>query len=191
MKKNFILVLLGLILITACGPAVRPVQATTPRASGQVSFPTPAAPGQAVEFAALQVEMRRAEITAEYLTEFGSHREPPRGEKFLWVQVRLTNTGAQEQKLPGPEHFSALFGATEFKPGYGHRQDYTDYTALKPLLYPGQTVEAWLRFEIPAVLELKDLQVAFLPESFQISTAFSPGEYPWGEHPLYLWQCGP
>jgi hypothetical protein len=191
MKKNSLLVLFGLILLTACAPAARPVQAADPRAAGQVSFPTPAAPGQVVEFAALQVEMRQAELTTAYPTEFGSQREPPRGEKFLWVQVRLTNAGTQEQKLPAPEHFSALFGTTEFKPGYGHRQNYLDYTALKPVLYPGQSVTAWLRFEIPVALALKDLQFAFLPESFQISTAFSPGEYPWGEHPLYLWRCEP
>jgi hypothetical protein len=60
---------------------------------------------------------------------------------------------------------------------------------LKPGLYPGQEVKAWLRFDLPAAATLKALQFAFLPESYQISTAFSPGEYPWGDHPMYLWRC--
>lgn len=191
MRKNCLLIMFSLILMTACSSAPRPLLSADPRATGQVSLPTPAAPNQRFVDHALQVEMRGAEITTGYLTEFGSRREPSKGERFLWVQVWIKNTSQLEQKLPAPEHFSALFGTTEFKPGYGHRKNYVDYTALKPVLYPGQTVEAWLRFEIPTVLELKDLQVAFLPESFQISTAFSPGEYPWGEHPIYLWKCVP
>ncbi len=139
----------------------------------------------------LQVEMSAAELTTGYLTEYGSKREPPVGAKFLWIHVLLKNIGQSERKLPAPEHFSALYGETEFKPSYGHRKDYTDYTALKPIIYPGQQVDAWLRFELPAAAELKDLQFAFLPESVQISVAFSPGEYPWGEHPIYLWTCAP
>jgi hypothetical protein len=52
-------------------------------------------------------------------------------------------------------------------------------------------LDAWLRFDIPADAELKELQFAFLPESFQISVSFSPGNYPWGDHPIYLWTCAP
>ena len=63
--------------------------------------------------------------------------------------------------------------------------------ALTTGLVQGQTVDAWLRFDIPAALELQDLQFAFLPESSQISTGYSSSEYSWGDHPIYLWTCAP
>jgi hypothetical protein len=196
MKKSLLLSgLLGWLFLAACNaasqPVPRPVPSATPRATVETDFPTPIPPGQTVVYADFQVEMRAAELTAAYLTEYGSQREPPAGGKFLWVHLLLTNTGQREQKLPAPEHFSALYGGTEFKPGYGHRQSHADYTLLKPIIYPGQEVDAWLRFEVPTAAELKDLQFVFLPESFQISVAFSPGEYPWGDHPIYLWTCAP
>ena len=32
---------------------------------------------------------------------------------------------------------------------------------------------------------------AFLPESFQVSVSFAPTDYPWANHPIYLWSCAP
>jgi len=139
----------------------------------------------------LQVAMSQAEITISYLTEYGSTREPPAGKKFLWIHITLKNIGQAERGLPAPEHFSVLNGATEFKPTYGHRQDYADYMALTTGMIPGQNVDAWLRFDIPAALELKDVWFAFLPESSQVGVDFSSGAYPWGDHPIYLWMCVP
>lgn len=200
MKKPMMLLLsssLSLLLVTACNPASRPVVPTpAPSASPQTtvvskSLPTPVSPGQRVIYNDLQVEMSGAEMTTSYVTEYGSNREPPAGDKFLWIHINLTNIGQHEQNLPALEHFSALYGTTEFKPSYGHRKDYTDYTALNPIVYQGQVLDAWLRFDIPADAELKELQFAFLPESFQISVSFSPGNYPWGDHPIYLWTCAP
>jgi hypothetical protein len=52
-------------------------------------------------------------------------------------------------------------------------------------------VDAWLRFDIPADLELKDLWFAFLPKSSQISVGFSSSNYPWADNPIYLWTCAP
>jgi hypothetical protein len=135
--------------------------------------------------------MSRAEITTSYQTEYGSTREPPAGKKFLWINILLKNIGQGERNLPAPEHFSVLYGTTEFKPTYGHRKDYTDYMALTTSMVQGQDVNAWLRFDIPAALELKDLWFAFLPESSQVSVGFSSGDYPWGDHPIYLWKCTP
>ena len=192
MKKTKLFLLgglLGLLGLTACN-AARPVAPAAPQ-TGYISLPTPAPSGQAVVYDDLQVVMSAAEITTGYVTEYGSRREPPAGENFLWVHVLLKNTGQRERKLPAPEHFSALYGATEFKPGYGHRKNYADYAALAPVVYQGQAVDAWLRFDLPAAAKLKDLQFAFLPESYQISIAFSPGKYPWGAHPIYLWMCAP
>jgi hypothetical protein len=103
----------------------------------------------------------------------------------------LKNIGQVEHPLPAIEHFSALYGTSEFKPSYGHRQGNTDYTALKPVVYQGQQVDAWLRFDIPASAELKDLQFVFLPESLLVSTSFAPTDYPWADHPIYLWSCAP
>jgi hypothetical protein len=135
--------------------------------------------------------MSRAEITTSYQTEYGSTREPPAGKKFLWINILLKNVGQSEQNLPVPEHFSVLQGTTEFKPTYGHRNDYTDYMALTTSMVQGQDVNAWLRFDIPAALELKDLWFVFLPESSLVSVGFSSGDYPWGDHPIYLWKCTP
>jgi hypothetical protein len=200
MKKTWMFLLsimFGVLVCTTCNAASGPVIPTpTPSATPQPALkdkvlPTPVAPGQTIIYDDLQMELSGAEMTGSYLTEYGSKREPPADAKFLWIHILLKNTGQHEQDLPTPEHFSVLYGPTEFKPSYGHRQDYADYTALKPIVYQGQEVDAWLRFELPADAELKDLQFAFLPESFQISVAFSPSEYPWGDHPIYLWTCAP
>jgi hypothetical protein len=137
------------------------------------------------------VVMSQAEITTSYLTEYGSTREPPEGKKFLWIHILLKNISQGEQNLPTPEHFSVLNGATEFKSTYGRRQDHTDYMALTTVMVQGQEVNAWLRFDIPSALELQDLWFAFLPESSQINVGFSSSDYPWGDHPIYLWMCAP
>jgi hypothetical protein len=148
-------------------------------------------PSQVVVYDNLQVVMSEAEITASYPTKFGSNREPPAGKKFLWIHVILKNIGQKEQGLPAPEHFSALSGTTEFKPTYGHHKDHADYMALTTNMLEGQEVDAWLRFDIFADAELKDLIFAFLPESTQVSIGFSSSDYFWADHPIYLWSCTP
>jgi hypothetical protein len=133
--------------------------------------------------------MSRSEITTDYMTEYGSSREPTSGSKFLWIEVQLENSGSGEQNLPAPEHFSVVYGTSEFKPGYGHRKDYPDYLALKPNLFQYQKVVAWLRFEIPVAAELQELQFVFLPESVQVNYSFPATGYSWADHPIYVWQC--
>jgi hypothetical protein len=200
MKKTWFLLftsLYGLLFCTACGSASAPilptpVPSTSPQATGLVkSLPTPALLGQQIVYGDIQAEMSQAEITDGYITEYGSNRLPPAGIKFLWIHITLTNIGQQERDLPVPEHFSVLNGAAEFKPSYGHRKDYTDYTTLNPIMDAGQKMDAWLRFDIPADAELRNLQFAFLPDSTQISVGFSSSDYSWGNHPIYLWNCAP
>lgn len=188
---------LGLFIITACNSTSGPVVPTpSPSASPQVtlenkSLPTPTSPGQMVVHDDLQVTMSGTEITTSYLTEFGSNREPPAGKKIIWVHILLKNIGQSEQDLPAPEHFSVLYEDTEFKPTYGHRKDHADYMNLTTGLTQVQDVDAWLRFDIPADAELKDLIFAFLPESTQVSFGFSSSDYSWADHPIYLWTCAP
>jgi len=189
--------LLGLLMVTACNPA-REVVAPTPAPSStpQVvaenkSLPTPISPNQMIVYDNLQVVMSEAEITTVYLTEFGSEREPSADSKFIWIHILLRNVGQGEQTLPAPEHFSVLNGTAEFKPIYGHRKDHTDYMALTSDLIQGQEVDAWLRFDIPADAELKNLMFVFLPESSQVSLGFSSSDYSWADHPIYLWACAP
>jgi hypothetical protein len=200
MKKTLNLVLssfFGLLILSACNSTSEPVAPTpAPSASPQPtveykSMPTPVSSGQMVIYDGLQVVMSQAEITTSYLTEYGSTREPPEGKKFLWIRIILKNIGQGEQNLPEPEHFSVLNGATEFKSTYGRRQDYTDYMALTTGMVSGQEVNAWLRFDIPAALELQDVWFVFLPESLQVSVGFTSSDYPWGDHPIYLWMCAP
>ncbi|HEY5269130.1 MAG TPA: hypothetical protein VII97_02255, partial [Anaerolineales bacterium] len=91
MKKTWMLVLMflfGVLILTACNSAGEPVLPTpAPSASPQPTIekilPTPVSPGQMVIYGDLQVVMSQAEITTSYLTEYGSTREPPAGDKFL------------------------------------------------------------------------------------------------------------
>jgi len=189
--------LFGLMIISACNSSSRPVLPTpAPSASPQPtaifkSLPTPVSPGQMVIYEDLQVVMSQAAITTSYLTEYGSTRAPPAGEKFLWIHINLKNTGQSVLDLPVPEHFSVLNQATEFKSTYGRRKDYLDYMTLPTVMVQGQVVDAWLRFDIPSALEFKDLWFVFLPESSQVSIGFSSSNYPAGDHPIYMWICAP
>jgi hypothetical protein len=195
--KTQTILLLGLFVLTACSATNQPVATLTiaapplPDLTELKILPTPMPSSQTVVYEDFQVTMSQAETTNSYQTEFNSTREPPADTQFLWIHLVLKNTSQQEQSLPAPEHFSALNGGTEYKPIYGHRKDHADYMALTTVMVQGQEVDAWLRFDIPAALELGDLQFAFLPESSQVSLAFSPGVYPWGDHPIYLWTCAP
>jgi hypothetical protein len=200
MTKTLIFVLsslFGLLIITACnstsGVVVpTPAPSSTPQAAVEnKSLPTPISPDQTIVYDDIQVVMSEAEITTSYLTEFGSNREPPAGKKFIWIHILLKNIGQGEWNLPAPEHFSVLYGTTEFKATYGHRKEYTDYTALNTSMVQGQEVDAWLRFDVFADAELKDLIFAFLPESTQVSFGFSSSDYSWADHPIYLWTCAP
>jgi hypothetical protein len=185
----------GLLMITACNSTsslIVPVPLSTPQIKAEnKSLPAPVAPGQTIVYDDLQIEMKEAEITTSYLTEYGSDRYPPTGKKFAWIHILLKNIGQGERSLPTPEHFSVLNGLDEFKPIYGHRKDHTDYMVLNSNMTQGQEMDAWLRFDIPAELELQDLTFAFLPESTQISFGFSSSEYSWADHPIYLWTCAP
>jgi len=197
MKKTSSILFIGLFVLTACssaGESVTPVAIITPPQPTAIEtkvLSTPMSPSQTVTYEDLQVTMSQAEITTSYVTEFDSTREPPAGKNFLWIRIVLKNISQQEQDLPAPEHFSVLYGTTEFKPTYGHRKEYADYMDLTTGMVQGQEVDAWLRFDIPAALELQDLWFAFLPESSQVSISFSPSAYAWGDHPIYLWACAP
>ena len=162
---------------------------STPTPTQVRSLPTPIPKGQAITNQDLRVSMDQAEITTGYDTDYGFRRDPTLGGKFLWVNIRLENLSAKEQNLPGLAHFSAVYSQSEFKPAYGHRQGYLDYTTLKPALYPGQKVDAWLRFDIPAAAELKDLRFVFLPDSLQVNFTVPGTGYSWADHPQFSWQC--
>jgi hypothetical protein len=188
--------LFGMLLLTACistSESVLPTPApsATPLPTVEKTLPTPVSPGQTVIYGNFQVEMLQAEITSSYVTEYGSTRQPPAGINFLWIHIGLKNTSVGEQVLPTPDHFSVLDGAIEFKPTYGRRQEHADYMVLPAGLVQGQAVDAWLRFDIPADLELKKLAFAFLPESTQVSVGFSSSASPSYDHPIFLWTCAP
>jgi hypothetical protein len=189
--------LFGLFTLTACNSTGRAVVPTpVPSAAPQPileykSLSTPASTGQMVIYKDLQLTMSQAEMTAGYPTEYGSTREPPADKKFLWIHILIKNTSLGERDLPAPEHFSVINGETEYKPTYGHRKDHVDYMALLTGMVQGQEADAWLRFDIPAALELMELRFVFMPESLQISVGFSSSDYPWANNPIYLWRCAP
>jgi hypothetical protein len=191
-----LIVLFGLLLLTACasaGGTVAPVVTSSPQAVAEVTaLPTPFSSDDSIIWRDLQVTMSEAELTGEFVTEYESTRIPSAGTKFMWVRVQLKNLGQKEIDTPQPEHFSVLYAAAEFKPTYGHRKDYADYTALGAVLFPNQQVDAWLRFDVPANAELSDLRFVFLPESSQVGVSFSSPNYPYAEdHPTFVWSCKP
>lgn len=193
------IVLLELLILTACfpfadffttPPTFTPFPPPTPTAIK--ILPTPASPGDPVIWRDLQVSMDRAEITNSFINEFGSRRNPSPGQQFLWVHVALKNIGQVEVRLPEPENFSALYAESEFKPVYGHRQGYGDYSDLGSTLFPGQEVDAWLRFDIPEAADLNQLWFVFLPTSAQVGVLPSSPNYPYAENkPTFVWKNEP
>ncbi|HEY9529163.1 MAG TPA: hypothetical protein VIR02_18885, partial [Anaerolineales bacterium] len=102
------------------------------------------------------------------------------------------NIGTQEVLLPEPENFSVLYAESEFKPIYGHRQGYEDYSDLGAVLFPKEKLDAWLRFDIPAEADLRELWFVFLPTSAQVGVSPSSPGYPYAEDkPTYVWRCEP
>jgi hypothetical protein len=199
MKKLSSIFAIGLVILTACSSAgqtsITPAAATPspqPAATEIKVFPTPSSLSDSIIWDDLQVTMDQLEITQDYMTDYGSSRIPPAGQKFLWVNIRLENMGQSELDVPLSEHFSVLYAGTELKPSYGHRQGYVDYTALSSVIFPNQKLDSWLRFDIPTAAELNELHFVFLPESSQVGSSFSSPNYPYAEDkPTYVWNCAP
>jgi hypothetical protein len=199
MKKlpgNSLKHLIGLLILTACSSGKEPVAPVTitalpqPTATEVRILPTPASPGDSILWRDLQVTMAQTETTDDFITNFGSTRKPSPGMKFMWVHVQLTNMGRIEIEVPILEHFSVLYAAVELKPTYGYRQGYTEYSTLGPILFPDQSADGWIRFDIPAAAELTDLLCVFIPESAQIGSTISSPNYPYSEDkPTFVWKC--
>jgi hypothetical protein len=188
--------LLSLLMLTSCEslgyPTVHPLPPAIPKTDMRSEvLPTPVSPGSAIENDDLRVTMKQAELTSDYMTEYGSMREPPAGQRFLWINILVENIGQKEHSLPAVEHFSVLYGISEFKSSYGYRKGNQDYSTFKAIIYQGQQVDAWLRFDVPVDASLHALQFVFLPASSQVSFSFPASGYPWADHPIFLWQCEP
>jgi hypothetical protein len=161
-----------------------------PTATAIRILPTSSSPGDSISWRNLHVTLGQVEITENFITEFGSTRSASPGMKFMWMHIQLKNAGPIEIKAPLLENFSVLYSATEIKPTYGYRQGYTEYSTLGPILFPDQKADGWIRFDIPAAAELKDLLCIFLPESAQIGTSYSSPNYPYSEDkPTFVWKC--
>jgi len=186
---------IGLLVLTACSPAgdapaVPTLITPIPPPTMTSVPPTPSSPNDSILWDTLQVIMDQLEITDEYLTDYGSTRNPPAGQKILWVHIRLKNTGQIELDVPVSEHFSILYAAVEIKPIYGYRQGYAEYAALESVIFPDQQLDGWLRFDIPAAAELSEMRFVFIPESAQVGTSFSSPNYPYAPNrPTYVWNC--
>jgi len=136
--------------------------------------------------------MDQPEITDTFINEFGSQRVPSAGQKFLWIHLALENVGTEEILLPESENFSVLYAESEYKPIYGHRQGYTDFTDLGSTLFPRRRLDGWLRFDIPIEADLNELWFVFLPTSAQVGVSPSSPNYPYTENkPTYVWKFGP
>ena len=201
MKKLSSTLLIGLVILTACTtqnvvtavPAIATVTQAPPLpTSTPTPLPTPSTPGDLILWENLQVSMDQIEITQEYITEFGSTRNPPAEKKFLWVHIQLKNIGQVEMDMPVLENYSILYAATEIKPIYGHRSGYVEYTALGDTIFPDQELDGWLRFDIPSTAELKEMRFVFIPESAQVGVSYSSPSYPYADDkPTYVWNCEP
>ena len=199
MKKLSGLLVTGMFILTACSlmsqTSATPVLATPTAQVVEAAvtvYPTPSSLKDSITWDNLRVSMDQLEITQDYMTDYGSSRIPPAGNKFLWVHVRLKNIGQTEMDVPLSEHFSLLYAGTELKPSYGHRQGYVDYTTLGSAIFPNQELDSWLRFDIPTAAELNELRFVFLPESSQVGASYSSPYYPYAEDKTtYVWNCGP
>ena len=198
MNKTPHILLIGLFILTACtssGESVASITVTAPpppTATETRVYPTPASPGNSITWRDLQVTLDQIEITDEFITEFGTTRLPTEGRKFMWVHVQLKNAGQGEINTPLLENFSVLYAATELKPTYGHRQGYVEYSTLAPILFPNDEADGWIRFDIPAAAELKDLRFVYLPISAQVGASFSSPNYPYSDDkPTFVWKCEP
>lgn len=196
LKPFTFLFLAGILSLSACTTqaATPSVSATQPPIPAAVStpIPTPFSQGDFTTWDALQVSMNELDITNEYLTDFGSVRLPPAGKKFLWVHVNLKNTGQTETGIPASEHYSILYAALEIKPIYGHRSGYVDYTSLSGTVFPNQSVDGWLRFDIPDTAKLSEMSFVFLPKSVQVGASYSSPNYPYSaDKPTFVWNCAP
>jgi hypothetical protein len=197
-KKVPGILLFGLFILAACASrdesSTLPAVATAslqPAPTRITVLPTPSSPGDLVIWRDLQVSMIQAEITDGFINEFGSQRLPSPGKKFLWVHVALETIGEDEIALPESENFSVLYADSEFKPIYGHRQGYADYTTLGSSFFPGQTLEGWLRFDIPDGANLRDLWFVFVPGSAQVGASPSSPNYPYADgKATFVWRCG-
>ena len=199
MKKTPAILLLGLLIFSACSqrrattaPPATATASPQPTTIATRPLPTPSSAGDSIVWEDLQVRMDKLEITQDYLTDFGSSRVPPAGQKFLWVHIQLKNLSHIQVDLPLAEHFSILYAATELKPTYGHRQGYPDYTELGSVIFPSQEQNGWIRFDIPDTAELSELRLVFIPESSHVGASYSSPNYPYADDkPTYVWNCGP
>jgi hypothetical protein len=183
----------GLFILAACSSANQFPATRTPISQAIETeikvLPTPSSTGDSVTWRDLKVSMDQAEITDSFVTEFGTQRLPSTDRKFLWVHLTLENIGKDEIAFPAAENFSVLYADSEFKPVYGHREGFVDYTDLGRTLFPEQKAEAWLRFDIPTTAELSDLGFVFLPTSAQVGVSPSSPNYPYAENkPAYVWE---
>ena len=197
MKKISSTLAVGLLILTACAtqtatPVLPATLPSPPTATTIRAIPTFSSPGNSIVWDDLQVRMDRLEVTQDYVTDYGSSRVPPAGQKFLWVHIYLKNTAQTEIEVPLSEHYSILYAGTELKPSYGHRQGYSEYTALDPAIFPDQQLDGWIRFDIPEAAELRELRFVFLPESSQVGASYDSPNYPYADDkPTYVWNCEP
>lgn len=186
--------LCGLLLVSGCaavGEWRTPAPIAAPSPTQTRAPEGPVLRGEAITWRNLQGTVDQVELTDSFMTDFGIKREPGANLQFAWVHIQLKNVGSAEIGLPVSEHFSVLYAESEFKPTYGHRLEYADYANLAKVIFPGQTVDGWLRFDLPATAQLNDLRVVFLPESSQVGVSPNSKDYPWGsEHPTFVWIVG-
>jgi hypothetical protein len=196
-KLTFITVIFGLCILSAClhenaSTSAAATATSIPPSTPTRVLPTPSSSGDSIIWDTLRVTMGHLEITQDYLTDYGSSRVPPEGQKFLWVHIRIQNTGQVQRDTPALEHFSLLYAADELKPTYGHRQNYMDYSTFGSVISPSQELDGWIRFDIPTTAKLNDLRFVFLPESAQVGASYGSPSYPYADDkPTYVWNCAP
>ncbi|HSM70924.1 MAG TPA: DUF4352 domain-containing protein [Anaerolineales bacterium] len=193
--------LIGLVFLTACSIQSGSAISDTPTdtlpspptlTATATALPTPSSPSDSILWDNLKVTIDQAEITQAYINKFGSIRNPPAGKKILWIHIHLKNTGSIEMDVPILENYSILYAAIEIKPIYGHRQGYAEYTTLGSTVFPDQELNGWLRFDIPATAELREMQFVFIPESAQIGTSYDSPSFPYADDkPTYVWNFEP
>ena len=179
------------MLLASCYGSPEPPTPTpipTPVPAPTAQLPTPLAFGTSIVDQNITFFIDQTEISGTYTTDFNTQRDPPSGRKILWVHIQIVNPGQSTLKTPGAEHFSVIYGESEIRSTYGHRQGYPDFTDLSVNLFPAQTLAGWLRFDVPTEAVLEDLTIAFFPNN-KFLPALTRGDASiWVDQPIYIWR---
>lgn len=149
---------------------------------GSQSLGTPSPPkrlGSAVEVDGLSVALSGYEFSGSYkgtypgspFQEEGEQTEyvdsPLEGAQFLWLHLRIENSGQAPLYGPTPDEFFILRDGEQTDSDY-YWLEHPDYgTIQEGLIFPGVKREGWFRFTVPLAYRPENIVVAYKPYALE------------------------